>query len=241
MTGNPKIPYNNYRIMVKAEHISKKLGKKEVLRDAFLFAAPGECVGVIGANGCGKSTFLSILAGVEKPDAGTILFFRREPLKERGVFSSMCGFVPQGNPLMEDLSVRDNLSLWSKKRKEQLAEVVERFQLADMLSMPVKKLSGGMKRRVSIACAAADDVPILILDEPTAALDIYQKENIHDFIRNFTGRNGIVIMATHDSAEIEMCDRVYLMEDGCTKEMAEKRQRETENPCGDKKRREANE
>lgn len=208
--------------MVKAEHISKKLGKKEILKDVSVFAAPGECVGIIGANGCGKSTFLSILAGIEKPDAGEIGFFKKEPLKNRRIFSDMCGYVPQGNPLMEDLSVRDNLSLWSRNGKAKRNEIISRFQLEEMLSMPVKKLSGGMKRRVSIACAAADDVPILIMDEPTAALDIFHKENIHDFIRDFTGRNGIVVMATHDSAEIEMCDRIYFMAEGCTEEIADK-------------------
>lgn len=208
--------------MVKAEHISKKIGKKKILKDVSVFAEAGQCVGIIGANGCGKSTFLSILSGVEKPDSGTITFFQKEPLRNRRIFSDMCGFVPQGNPLMEDLSVRDNLSLWSKKSLKQNEWLIQRFQLEDMLKMPVKKLSGGMKRRVSIACAAADDQPILIMDEPTAALDIFHKENIHSFIRDFTKRNGIVIMATHDSVEMEMCDRIFYMQNGCTEEIAEK-------------------
>lgn len=208
--------------MVKAEHIAKKIGKKEILKDVSIFAKPGECIGIVGANGCGKSTFLSILAGVEKPDFGSLQFFQENPLKNRKVFSQMCGFVPQGNPLMEDLSVKDNLKLWSKKSLNQNIELIKRFQLEDMLKTPVKKLSGGMKRRVSIACAVADDEPILIMDEPTAALDIFHKENIHDFIREFMKRNGIVIMATHDDAEIAMCDRLYFMQEKCTHELAGK-------------------
>lgn len=63
--------------MVKAEHIRKKLGRREILKDVSIFGAPGECIGIIGANGCGKSTFLSILAGIEKPDDGDLTFFRK--------------------------------------------------------------------------------------------------------------------------------------------------------------------
>ena len=99
--------------------------------------------------------------------------------------------------------------------------MISRFALTEMLHLPVKKLSGGMKRRLSIACAAADDVPILVLDEPTAALDIFFKESIHEFIRDFTARNGIVVMATHDASEIALCDRIYYMEEGRTEEIAD--------------------
>ncbi len=207
--------------MVKAEHIKKKLGRREILRDVSVYGAPGECIGIIGANGCGKSTFLSILAGVETPDGGDITFFQEKPLRDHRIFSRMCGFVPQGNPLLEDLSVQDNLALWSRKDKKRQQQVIARFELTEMLKLPVKKLSGGMKRRLSIACAAADDVPILILDEPTAALDIFFKESIHDFIRDFTARNGIVVMATHDASEIALCDRIYYMEKGQTEEVAD--------------------
>ena len=174
-----------------------------------------------GAPGCGKSTFLSILAGIEKPDDGDLTFFQKKPLTDHRVFTRMCGFVPQGNPLLEDLSVRDNLALWSRKDKKALEQVISRFALTEMLHLPVKILSGGMKRRLSIACAAADDVPILVLDEPTAALDIFFKESIHEFIRDFTARNGIVVMATHDASEIALCDRIYYMEEGRTEEIAD--------------------
>ena len=71
--------------MVKAEHIRKKLGRREILKDVSIFGAPGECIGIIGANGCGKSTFLSILAGIEKPDDGDLTFFQKKPLTDHRV------------------------------------------------------------------------------------------------------------------------------------------------------------
>lgn len=84
----------------------------------------------------------------------------------------------------------------------------------DFLKVPVNKMSGGMKKRLSIGCAVANDPCVLIMDEPSAALDLVCKERIHNYILDFRSRGGIVIIATHEEQEINLCDKHYIMKNG---------------------------
>lgn len=195
--------------MIQVTHVKKKYGKKEVLVDITFSVKPGECVAIIGENGCGKSTLLKILAGVLKADAGDFSYY--EKTKDK---CNLCGYVPQENPLLEDLSVKDNLFLWGGKIKMEHQEILEEFQLADLMNTTVKKLSGGMKRRLSIACSMLKTPSILLLDEPTAGLDFFYKEHILEWIKSYQQKNGIVLIVTHDEQEILSADRCLLMEEG---------------------------
>ncbi len=206
--------------MICVEHISKKLGKRQVLKDAGFTAEPGQCIGIIGANGSGKTTLLSIITGVIKPDSGNISFWNKDPLKDTKLFAKMIGYVPQGSALIKDISVRDNLGLWSKKKLVENKALIEEFELESFLNRKVSKLSGGMRRRADIACAASNDQPVLVMDEPCASLDILQRKKIHEFLKGFIKRNGIVIMSTHDKEEIDMCDRLFFLEDGVQREVS---------------------
>ena len=161
--------------MVEVSHISKRYGKKEVLTDITFTVMPGECVAVIGKNGCGKSTLLKILAGVLSPDGGNFSFFKETKPRKRNGF---CGYVPQENPLMEQLSVKDNLYLWGGKNALQNQLLLEEFQMQEYLKIPVEQLSGGMKRRLSIVCALMKNPSVLLMDEPTASLDFFYKEHL---------------------------------------------------------------
>jgi ABC-2 type transport system ATP-binding protein len=98
-------------------------------------------------------------------------------------------------------------------------EVIAAFELGDMMGMRVSRLSGGMKRRVAIACAMIGWPPILLLDEPTGALDYYYKDNIHRLLKEQTNRHGIVLITTHDESEIDSCDRLLLLEGGTIREL----------------------
>ena len=206
--------------MVQVSHISKNFRKKRVLQDVSFSAAPKEMVAVIGRNGTGKSTLLQILGGMQKPDKGTVSYFGQEIDKNRyrssrRIFAKYCGYVPQANGLIEELSVQDNISLWTGKSGRPSGELCEMFGLDEMLKMPVVHLSGGMKRRVAIACAMAQFPPVLLLDEPTTALDRDYRDAIHAFLREYRDMNGLIIMATHDEREIAMADRtVCIDEDG---------------------------
>ena len=200
--------------MIEVSDIRKSYGKKQVLSDISFQAQCGECVAIVGRNGCGKTTLMQILAGIIRPNGGNIRYFGRDPLQEKGVYRKFCGYVPQELPLLVELSVRDNLKLWGAHRGDAYEQIIESFQLQEIMKTPVEQLSGGMKRRLSIACALAEWPPILLMDEPVTALDLYYKESIEQWIARYKKMNGIVIMTTHDEREILNCDKCLLMKEG---------------------------
>ena len=201
-------------IKLEIKDIVKKYGKKAILDGVSLTAEGGSCVGILGGNGCGKSTLLSILAGLSRPDSGS---FTAE--KDGG--KATIGYIPQGTPLMEELSARDNLRLWysSDDMKRELEDgVLKMLGVDTFLKVPVRKMSMGMKKRLSIGCAVYGNPDILLLDEPTAALDIVCKERIYTYIEDFRKRGGLVLFVTHDIHEFELCDKCYVMNGGVLKE-----------------------
>lgn len=200
--------------MVNVEHVSKKYGKKTVLEDINLYAKCGEQVSIIGKNGCGKTTLMQIMAGVEKPDGGSITYFNQNPLKKQKEFRKLCGYVPQENPLIEEISVKDNLRLWSHGKLQVDTRIIEMFQLKELMGVRVEKLSIGMKRRVGIACALLEWPPVLLMDEPTTAIDLFYKNSIHQWMKRYLAMNGILIMTTHDEQEILNSSRCIFMREG---------------------------
>ncbi|MBQ9767383.1 MAG: ATP-binding cassette domain-containing protein [Lachnospiraceae bacterium] len=204
--------------MLRAEHISFSYRNKQVLRDVCLTAKEGDFIGIIGKNGCGKSTLLSVLAGVKRPDSGT-LSYQDAPLYKKGsVPAKLVGYVPQLNPLLPELSVQDNLKLWFREAtalpKDALQELYDQMGLTECFSTAVKKLSEGMKKRVSIASVLQNAPSILILDEPSAALDLPCKEVIHAQLLSFVKKGGIIFFTTHEEAEFSLCTTLYILKDG---------------------------
>lgn len=204
--------------MLEVRNISKSYGTKKILENVSFLGNAGERIVIVGRNGCGKTTLLNILAGIQKPDSGTLRYAGKEPLKEPRVFVTVCGYVPQNNALMEALSVEDNLRLWGYSRKHPDRVILEQFHLEELLKTKVSRLSGGMKRRVSIACATFGHPSILFLDEPTTALDLYYKKDINDWLKLYQSRGGLVIMTTHEKEEIQQASRCLVMKDGMVTE-----------------------
>lgn len=200
--------------MLKVEGLVKKYGNRTILKDVEFTVNPGERVCIIGRNGCGKTTLMQILSGALKPNGGSVSFFGNNPFANRRYFREYIGYVPQESPLIPELSVKDNLKLWQVDRCPNYEYILDRFELRDIMKMPIGKLSGGMKKRVSIACAIAAWPPILLLDEPTTALDIYYKENIQKWLSEYNNLNGMVLLSTHEEAEIMACDRCLFLKDG---------------------------
>ena len=191
--------------------------KKQIVLDGCnLVAKPGQCIGIIGANGCGKTTLLSIMAGIQRPDQGELNYFGEDALKKKEAFRKYIGYVPQDNPLILELTVMDNLKLWyyGKNQFDSLQYVVNEFGLQEVLKKKAGKLSGGMKRRLSIACAMINLPPVMLLDEPCVAVDVVCKAQIHQNLKQFTRNHGTIIMSSHDESEIKLCDTVYLMQYG---------------------------
>lgn len=200
--------------MVRVEDVKKRYGKKEILKGISFEVNPGEIAAIVGQNGCGKTTLLRILSGALKPDEGSITYFGADPLKKDAIFHDMCGYVPQGMPLIEELTVRDNVKLWSVAKNGCDQSILDEFDLNDILDTVVEKLSGGMKRRLTIALSLLNRPQILLLDEPTSALDLYYKSRIQEYIAKFRDDGGIVIMTSHDEPEIMMADKILMFRDG---------------------------
>ena len=127
-------------MQVEIKNISKRYKGKQVLKDISLSAQGGTCIGILGVNGSGKSTLLSILAGVLHPDCGSFLCDGNDLLREKALRSRCVGYVPQGTPLLEELSAKDNLLLWydSDQLRRELEEgVLKLLGIGDFLKMPV--------------------------------------------------------------------------------------------------------
>jgi ABC-2 type transport system ATP-binding protein len=206
-------------MVLEVKNIHKCYGKKEVLKGIRFTAEKGDCIAIAGLNGCGKSTLLSILAGTLKSDSGEFLINGVDLLKKPAKRKGLIGYVPQENPLIGELTVRDNLKLWYCDSELNLDEELESGTLKllgidEFVNMTVNRLSGGMKKRVSIGCAMAYDQPVLILDEPSAALDLACKENIRNYLTGHLKRDGIILITTHDEAELAMCNKLLVMKHG---------------------------
>lgn len=202
---------------LKIENISKKYGRKTVLDGIGLSCDYGCCIGILGANGCGKSTLLSILSGVQKADSGKMLLDGTDLLKNPKLLQSSVGYVPQGTPLLDELTAYDNLLLWYPRdvlRSELEGGVLSMLGINGFLKVPVRKMSGGMKKRLSIGCAVAKRPPVLLADEPTAALDLVCKEEISNYFAEYKRNGGIILLATHDVRELSLCDRLFILKDG---------------------------
>ena len=205
--------------MLEVRDVYKSYGKKEVLKGASFTAEKGECIAIAGVNGCGKSTLLSILSGTLKSDSGEFIVKGVDLLKEPGKRKGLIGYVPQENPLIDELTVRDNLKLWYCDSHLDMDEELENGVLKmlgvdEFVDMTVSRLSGGMKKRVSIGCAVAYDPAVLILDEPSAALDLACKENIRMYLTEHLKREGIILITTHDEAELSLCTKLLVMKGG---------------------------
>jgi ABC-2 type transport system ATP-binding protein len=211
-------------MLISVKNITKRYGKNSILKDVNLEVNKGECAVIIGSNGCGKTTLLSILAGSNKPTSGQISIDGNNALANAKVFDRMIGYIPQENPLMEGLSVKDNLKFWYMGTGRSMeADLVNGapviFGVNKFLNKKVEQLSGGMKKRLSICAALAKNPPILILDEPGASLDIVCKQEIKEYIKNYMAVGGTVILASHEDYEIGLATKMYLLNDGVLKEV----------------------
>lgn len=197
--------------------IKKSYGKRCVLRGVSMDAERGEAVGIVGANGSGKSTLLRVLAGVLKPQAGEFLWEGSDLLRSRAALERTVAYVPQGTALIDELSALDNLRLWydgAALRASLEDGMLRLLGIPDFLKVPAAKLSGGMRKRLSIGCAVARDPQILLLDEPTAALDLAARERLLDYFSAFRARGGLILLATHDLRELAFCSRCYMLRGG---------------------------
>ncbi len=203
---------------------SRKYRIKEAVKGIDLSIAPGERVGYIGFNGAGKSTTIKMLAGVLRPDAGSVRIFGIDPHEDRIQNARQIGAVfGQRTQLFWDIPVRESFDLLREiyevpraEFEETVAWFIARLQLEPLLDVPVRQLSLGQKMRCELAAAFLHRPRVVYLDEPTIGLDIDIKETIRAFIREISDAWGTtVILTTHDMQDIEeVCDRVIVLDEG---------------------------
>jgi ABC-2 type transport system ATP-binding protein len=183
--------------VLEAHDLVKRYGEREALRGVSLSADAGELVAVIGPNGAGKTTLLSILAGIQKPDGGSV---SRAP--------SEIGWVPQQAALYGKLTVAENLRLFARlEKRPSPEEVVERMLaqtgLEERAGDQVSTLSGGNRQRVNIAIGLLSEPQVLLLDEPSASLDPRQREKLWEFILALAAEGTTVVYSTHNVQEAD--------------------------------------
>lgn len=208
--------------MITLSHICFSYHRKKVLEDLSLSIAPGTCVALVGNNGCGKSTLLSIIAGIRKPISGSYLLNGKTATSKS--IRQMIGYIPQDNPLIPDLTVKDNLKLWySQSSYSYISDmkdgILAMLHLDEFLHVPVSRLSGGMKKRVSFAIALSSHPRLLILDEPSTALDLVCKKEIHTYLESFKKQGGTILFTTHEEQELNLCDKLYVFRNGTLREL----------------------
>ncbi len=195
--------------VLEARGLRKRFGDREALKGVSLSAGRGELVAIIGPNGAGKTTLLSILAGIQRPDEGTV---SKAPAD--------IGWVPQQTGLYGKLTVAENLALFARlERVPDPADTVERMlelsDLRDRAHDQVGTLSGGNRQRVNIAIGLLARPEVLLLDEPSAALDPRQRERLWEFILRLAAEGTTVVYATHNVQEADRyAQQLILLADG---------------------------
>jgi ABC-2 type transport system ATP-binding protein len=195
--------------VLEAHELVKRFGDRVALRGVTLTASRGELIAVIGPNGAGKTTLLSILAGVQRADSGTIS-------KGRGEI----GWVPQQAALYGKLTVAENLRLFARLEgrddpEAAVDEMLEQTGLRERAKDQVSTLSGGNRQRVNIAIGLLSEPEVLLLDEPSTALDPRQRDRLWEFILGLAARGTTVLYSTHVVQEAERYgNQVVVLADG---------------------------
>jgi ABC-2 type transport system ATP-binding protein len=208
--------------LLKLEQISRQRAGRPAVCQLDLTVRRGEVLGLLGANGAGKSTTLSMIAGAIRPDHGAITLDGHDFLERPELAHRMIGWLPERAPLWHELTVGEHLDAHGRLRglngaplRRARAAMVERLQLEPLLRRLAGVLSQGQRQRLGLACALLHQPPLLVLDEPGNALDPMQIAALRQAIRAQADAGHAVILSTHLLAEVTaVCDRVAILHEG---------------------------
>jgi ABC-2 type transport system ATP-binding protein len=207
--------------LVAVDRLVKRYGSRVALRGVSFAIEEGEVIGLLGPNGSGKSTILRVLAGYLPPSDGNVRIAGIDVATDSLAARMHIGYVPEDAPLYDDMRVGEFLQFMAAikgigrgARPQAASAAAERLELGPVLRVPIGKLSRGYRQRVAIAQALVNDPPLLILDEPTNALDAYQVIAVRALVRSLAGRR-TVLVASHVLTEIErVASRVMILLEG---------------------------
>ncbi len=208
--------------VISMKGLTKKYDKKVAVDYISLDIKQGEIFGLLGPNGAGKSTTLNMLSSLIKPTSGSMELFGMDPNKNRREINGRIGYVPQELAIHENLKAWENVelfaSLYGLKRQElknRIEESLSYVELEEHRNNFAKTFSGGMKRRLNIACALAHHPELLIFDEPTVGIDPQSRNFILEMIRKMSREGATILYTSHYMEEIEaLCTRIGIMDNG---------------------------
>ena len=212
----------NRETLVRVEHLRKVYDGREVVRDLSFSVARGECFGILGPNGAGKTTTLRCCLGLTRPDGGTLELGGLPVPAEARRARYRVGVVPQFDNLDPDFTVTENLVMFARyfdiparEARARVPKLLEFAGLGDRADSRLDTLSGGMKRRLTLARALVNDPDILFLDEPTTGLDPQARHLIWDGLKRLVNDGKTLILTTHFMDEAErLCNRLCVMDSG---------------------------
>jgi len=208
--------------MIEVEQLRKSYGELTAVDGVTFTARPGEIFGLLGPNGAGKTTTIGCISGLLTPTAGRVSVMGHDVVRDGRRARQVIGVAPQEIALYEELSAIENLSYWGGAQgmrnpllKERARKVLEVTGLQDRANEPVKRFSGGMKRRLNFACAIVHTPKVLLLDEPTVGVDPQSRVRLLELVRAEAHAGTCVLYTTHYMEEAEtLCDRLAIVDHG---------------------------
>lgn len=200
--------------------VNKRYGNLQALTDVSFDIRRGEFFGLLGPNGAGKSTLISALAGLLNVDSGNMSILGADVQRDFRTARKNLGVVPQEVAIDPFFTVRETLRFQSgyygiKDNEQWINELLDQLNLSDKADTNMRKLSGGMKRRVLIAQALVHKPPVLVLDEPTAGVDVELRQSMWRFVRRLHQEGHTIVLTTHYLEEAEeLCDRIAIIDKG---------------------------
>jgi ABC-2 type transport system ATP-binding protein len=208
--------------MIQVRSVSKSFGNIEAVKNVSFTIDKGEIFGILGPNGAGKSTIVNILNTLVKPDKGDVIIDGVNIKDDGETIKLIMGVVPQEIALYEELSAYENLMFWGGlydiPKSELKANVDNTLEIVDLSFRKndrIKTFSGGMKRRINIACSLLHNPKILVLDEPTVGVDPQNRNHIFEVIERLNNEGMTIIYTTHYMEEAErFCDKIAIIDIG---------------------------
>jgi ABC-2 type transport system ATP-binding protein len=207
---------------LQAQDLRKRYGERQAVGGVSFNIRPGELLALLGPNGAGKSTTLGMIAGLTVPDSGQVQLSGQTAAQDRNAYQRRIGWVPQEIALFEPLSAQANVELFGAlyglsraTLRERVPKVLAQVGLLDRAQDAAAQFSGGMKRRLNIACALVHDPELLLLDEPTAGVDPQSRNAIFDTLEALKREGKALLYTTHYMEEAErLADRIVIVDHG---------------------------
>jgi ABC-2 type transport system ATP-binding protein len=205
---------------IEVQQVHKRFGAVHALTGVDLSIEAGEFFGLLGPNGAGKTTLISILAGLARADSGTLRVMGHDVRRDYGHARRALGVVPQELVFDPFFTVRETLLIQSgyfglRANDAWVDEIIERLDLTEKAHANMRQLSGGMKRRVLVAQALVHKPPVIILDEPTAGVDVELRQGLWRFVRELNQAGHTIVLTTHYLEEAEaLCGRIAMLKQG---------------------------